>query len=56
MPPPPGATGGIELRLATAPGDFAATVALMLVVLGIAAAVPVGISVRLRIADALRHV
>ena len=56
MPPPPGATGGIELRLATAPGDFAATVALMLVILGIAAAVPVGISVRLRIADALRHV
>ena len=56
MPPPPGATGGIELRLATAPGDFAATVALMLVILGIAAAVPVGISVRLRIAEALRHV
>jgi putative ABC transport system permease protein len=56
MPPPPGATGGIELRLATAPGDFAATVGLMLVILGIAAAVPVGISVRLRIADALRHV
>jgi putative ABC transport system permease protein len=56
MPPPPGATGGIELRLATAPGDFAATVALMLVILGIAAVVPVGISVRLRIADALRHV
>ena len=56
MPPPPGATGGIELRLATAPGDFAATVALMLVILGIAAVVPVAISVRLRIADALRHV
>jgi putative ABC transport system permease protein len=56
MPPPPGATGGIELRLATSPGDFLATVGLMLVILGIAAAVPVGISVRLRIADALRHV
>lgn len=56
MPPPPGATGGIELRLTTAPGDFAATVALMLVILGIAAAVPVMMSVRLRIADALRHV
>jgi len=56
MPPPPGATGGIELQLATAPGDFAATVLLMLVILGTAAAVPVGISVRLRIADALRHV
>jgi putative ABC transport system permease protein len=56
MPPPPGATGGIELRLATAPGDFAATVALMLVILGIAAAAPVAISLRLRIADALRHV
>ncbi len=56
MPAPPGATGGIELQLATAPGDFAATVLLMLVILGIAAAVPVGISVRLRIADALRHV
>jgi putative ABC transport system permease protein len=56
MPPPPGATGGIELRLATQPGDFAAGIALMLVILGIAAAVPVNISVRLRIADALRHV
>jgi putative ABC transport system permease protein len=56
MPPPPGATGGIELRLATQPGDFAAGIALMLVILGIAAAVPVSISVRLRIADALRHV
>ena len=56
MPPPPGATGGIELRLATAPCDFAATVALMLVILGFAAAVPVRISIRLRIADALRHV
>jgi len=56
MPPPPGATGGIELRLATAPWDFAATVVLMLVILGIAAAVPVVVSVRLRIADALRHV
>jgi len=56
MPPPPGATSGIELRLTSAPGDFAATVALMLVILGIAAAVPVVMSVRLRIADALRHV
>jgi putative ABC transport system permease protein len=56
MPPPPGATGGIELHLASAPGDFAATIALMLVILGIAAAVPAGISVRLRIAEALRHV
>lgn len=56
MPPPPGATDGIELRLATAPGDFAATVLFMLAILGVAAAVPVGISVRLRIADALRHV
>ena len=56
MPPPPGATGGIELRLATQPGDFAAGVALMLAILGIAAAVPMSISVRLRIADALRHV
>ena len=56
MPPPPGATGGIELRLATAPGDFAAAIALMLVILGIAAAVPVAIAVRLRIAVALRHV
>ena len=56
MPPPPGATGSIELHLAMAPGDFVATVVLMLVILGIAAAVPVGISVRLRIADALRHV
>jgi len=56
MPPPPGATGSIELHLATAPGDFAATLALMLVILGVAAAVPVGIAVRLRIAEALRHV
>ena len=56
MPAPPGATDSIELHLATAPGDFAATVALMLVILGVAAAVPVGISMRLRIADALRHV
>lgn len=56
MPPPPGATDGIELQLATAPGDFAATVLFMLAILGVAAAVPVAISVRLRIADALRHV
>ncbi len=56
MPPPPGATGGIELQLATAPGDFAIAVLLMLVILVIAAAVPVGVSVRLKIADALRHV
>ncbi len=56
MPPPPGATGGIELRLTTAPGDFAATIVLMLVILGVAATVPVWMSVRLRIAEALRHV
>jgi len=56
MPPPPGATSGIELHLAAAPVDFAAAVGMMLVILGLAAAVPVGISMRLRIADALRHV
>ena len=56
MPPPPGATGGIDLRLVTRPGDFVSAAVLMLVVLGLAAAVPVAISVRLRIADALRHV
>lgn len=56
MPPPPGATGGIELRLAMAPWDFAAAVALMIVILSLAAAVPVVMSVRLRIAEALRHV
>jgi len=56
MPPPPGATGGIELQLATAPADFAVAVLFMLAILGIAAVVPVGMSIRLRIADALRHV
>ena len=56
MPPPPGATSGIELRLAAAPSDFAACVGMMLTILAVAAAVPVAISMRLRIADALRHV
>ena len=56
MPAPPGATGGIELHLANAPLDFVAAVGMMLAILGLAAVVPVVISVRLRIADALRHV
>lgn len=56
MPPPPGAVDPIPLHLALAPRDLALTVALMLVVLSLAAALPLARTLRLRIVDALGHV
>ncbi len=53
MPPPPGAVDPIDVELALVPMAFAGTVALMLVVLAVAAAVPIGRAVRLRVAEAL---
>ncbi len=56
MPPPPGAASGIDLRLVLAPSDFVLVAALMLLVLTLAAALPVWRAVRLRIVEALGHV
>jgi putative ABC transport system permease protein len=56
MPPPPGAVDPIDVSLALVPRAFLATVALMLVVLGLAAIVPIARAVRLRVAEALAHV
>jgi putative ABC transport system permease protein len=56
MPPPPGAVDPIDLQLAAVPEAFAGAIALMLVVLAVAAAVPVLRVVRLRVAEALSSV
>lgn len=56
MPPPPGAAAGIDLRLVLAPSDFVLVAALMLLVVTVAAALPVWRAVRLRIVEALGHV
>ena len=56
MPPPPGAAAGFPLQLAVRPGDFAAVVAVMIVVLALASVYPAVRTVRLRIVDALGHV
>ena len=56
MPPPPGAVDPIDLQLATVPAAYAGAVALMLVVLAVAAAVPIARAVRLRVAEALSSV
>jgi putative ABC transport system permease protein len=56
MPPPPGAVDPIDLRLAMVPEAFLGALGLMLVVLALAAAVPVARAVRLRVAEALASV
>jgi putative ABC transport system permease protein len=56
MPPPPGAVDPIDVELALVPAAFVGTVALMLVVLTLAATVPIARAVRLRVAEALAHV
>jgi len=56
MPPPPGAASGIDLGLVLAPSDFVLVGGLMLVVLSLAAALPVLRALRLRIVEALGHV
>jgi putative ABC transport system permease protein len=56
MPPPPGAAAGFPLQLAVRPGDFAAVVGVMVVVLALASVYPALRTIRLRIVDALGHV
>jgi putative ABC transport system permease protein len=56
MPPPPGAVDPIDLQLAPVPLAFAGSVALMMLVLAVAAVVPVARAVRLRVAEALASV
>jgi putative ABC transport system permease protein len=56
MPPPPGAVTPIDLQLAYVPEAFAGAVALMVVVLALAALVPIVKAVRLRVVEALGHV
>jgi len=56
MPPPPGAVEPIDVELALVPAAFAGTVALMLVVLAVAAVVPIARATRLRVAEALTAV
>jgi putative ABC transport system permease protein len=56
MPPPPGAADGFPLQLAVRPGDYAAVVGVMIVVLSLASIYPAVRTVRLRIVEALGHV
>ena len=56
MPPPPGAVDPIDIALALEPADFAGTVAVMLVVLVLAATIPIARTARLRVAEALTDV
>jgi putative ABC transport system permease protein len=56
MPPPPGAVDPIPLDLWIHPMDLLAAAGVMIVVLGIAAAVPIVRTSRLRIVEALAHV
>jgi putative ABC transport system permease protein len=56
MPPPPGAVDPIDVELALVPAAFAGTVALMIVVLALAAVVPIARATRLRVAEALTAV
>jgi putative ABC transport system permease protein len=53
MPPPPGAVDPIDVELALVPSAFAGTLLLMLVVLVVAASVPIARAARLRVAEAL---
>ena len=56
MPPPPGAVDPMLLELWIRPGDVLGIAALMVVILLVAATVPVLKAVRLRIVEALAHV
>jgi putative ABC transport system permease protein len=56
MPPPPGAVEPIDLQLAAVPAAFAGATALMLLVLALAAVVPVLRVTQLRVAEALASV
>ena len=56
MPPPPGAVDPIDIALALEPADFAGTVAVMLLVLLLAATIPIARTARLRVAEALTDV
>ena len=56
MPPPPGAVDPIDLRLALVPEAMAGAVLLMLVVLVVAALVPILRAVRIKVVEALGHV
>ena len=56
MPPPPGAVDPIPLELWIHPIDLAAAAGVMIVVLALAAAVPILRTSRLRIVEALAHV
>ncbi len=56
MPPPPGAVDAIDLQLAFVPEAFAATVAVMAVVLLVAALAPVARATQISVVEALRHV
>lgn len=55
MPPPPGAVDPIDLRLTLVPEAMAGAAALMVVVLAVAALVPIARAIRIRIVDALGH-
>jgi len=56
MPPPPGAVDPVDVELAFVPAAVGGTLLLMLVVLSVAAIVPVLRAVRLRVAEALASV
>lgn len=56
MPPPPGAVDPIDIALALVPADFAATVALVVGVLLVAATIPIVRTARLQVAEALTDV
>lgn len=55
MPPPPGAVHPIDLRVAYVPEAFLGAALLMLVVLALAAVLPVARATRLKVVEALTH-
>lgn len=56
LPPPPGATGGMSLRVIHGPGLMIGAAALVLITLAIASLMPAIRASRLRIVEALGHV
>lgn len=56
LPPPPGATGGMSLRVLHEPGLMIGAAALVLITLAIASLMPAVRASRLRIVEALGHV
>jgi putative ABC transport system permease protein len=56
MPPPPGAVDPIDLRLALVPEAMGGAVVLMVVVLIVAALVPILRAIRIKVVEALAHV